>query len=154
MPLADHLPGVQQVSDLVRARTRDDLGEEVGVFTENTRPTAEAVERLIAAEGGLLALATGDLDSLQCPDVDAVREAFGQVVAKRVAAIIEASYRPDEVADGRTVADFYDGERDADREALATAATTCRAWTPDAGASGGGMSPVHTFRPLPPTGRW
>lgn len=155
MAAEDWLPTLEQVSDLVRARTRDDLGTEVGVFDENTRPTAESVTRLIAAEAPIVLVRTGDPAALECPDAPTVRTAVANVIAKRVAAIIEASYRPDEVADGRTVADFYQGSMKDDLEAIEKAAATCRAWQPGDPSSGGdsGPSARWAFPPAEPMPR-
>lgn len=148
MAAEDHLPSVQAVADLVRARTRDDLGQEIGTFDETTRPTAESVSRLIAQEAAIVVLRTGDLQALECPDAEGIRLAASSVIAKRVAAIIEASYRPDEVAEGRTVADFYEGDAAEDLKALGDASSSCRAWQPDDGDGGGtagGLAPRWHF---------
>lgn len=137
---------VEIVSALVRARTRDDLGNELGVFTSTTRPTAIGVMQLWEQEAALVGLSTGRLSELSCPSADEIRKGGQQVVAKRVAAIIEASYRPDEVAQGRTVADFYQGDREDDLEALVTAADRCRAYDPGEPEGGGtSMDPVGFF---------
>lgn len=155
MAAADHLPSVQDVADLVRARTRDDLGQEIGTFDETTRPTADSVGRLIASEASIVLLRTGPLDALACPNAADVRKGAANVIAKRVAAIVEASYRPDEVAEGRTVADFYQGSQEDDLEALATAAATCAAWTPEPGDDENPAGAAVAYFP-PPTiyGRW
>lgn len=128
--MADYLPSVNAVGALVRARTRDDVGEEFGTFTSTTRPTAGGVTELIASEAAIVLLRTGDLAALTCPNADEVRAAASSIIAKRVAAIVEASYRPDEVAEGRTVADFYQGDAKDDLEALAGSARECRAYKP------------------------
>jgi hypothetical protein len=157
MAAEDWLPTVDQVAALVRARTRDDAGTELGTFTEDTRPTAAQVADLIASEAPLVAMRTGNLMTLECPDAPSIRQAAGSIVAKRVAAIIEASYRPDELADGRTVADFYQGSLDADLEAVENAARTCRAYVP--GDAGGditgesGPAPRWYFPPAEPMPR-
>lgn len=153
--MAGPLPSVQDVADLVRARTRDDVGQEVGTFTEATRPTGEAVERLIAQEAALVGLRTGNLDALACPDTASVHLGIATVIAKRVAAIIEASYRPDELAEGRTVADFYEGSQEDDLAAAEAAAAACRAWTSDDEDAGtDAKSPVGFFPPAFQLGRW
>lgn len=156
MAAEDWLPSIEQVAALVRARTRDDLGQELGTFTDATRPTDAEVNQLIVAEGSLVAMRTGNPTTLACPDADQVRLAVSQVVAKRVAAIIEASYRPDEVADGRTVADFYQGSMDGDVKALEQAAASCRAYDPGDPAGGGagtGAQPRWSFPPAEPMPR-
>lgn len=139
--MAEYLPTPDQVAALVRARTRDDLGSELGVFTEQTHPTLAEVELLIAQEAPIVLVRTGDPAALECPDAATVQGAIANVISKRVAAIIEASYRPDEVADGRTVADFYQGTMDDDLEAIEKAAATCRAWMPGDPSGGGDSGP-------------
>lgn len=148
------LPTVDQVAALVRARTRDRFGNELGTFTEDTRPTAAAVETLIASEATIVAMRTGDTAALECPTADQVRAAEAAVIAKRVAAIVEASYRPDELADGRTVADFYQGSMADDLAKLEESATSCRAYVPG-DVAGVGDSPAArwSFPPSLPL-RW
>ena len=139
---------VEMVAALVRSRTRDKLGNELGVFTDQTRPTAQQVIDLYTAEAAMVSLTTGQLEVLTCDSVDAIRRGAMQVIAKRVAAIIEASFRPDELAQGRTVADFYQGDGDADLAALTAAADRCRAETPgDEGGGGADMAPIGYFPP-------
>lgn len=139
---------VEVVSALVRARTRDDFGNELGIFTDKTRPTAQEVEVLYDSEAAMVSLTTGSLTDLACPSADRIRQGAMQVIAKRVAAIIEASYRPDEVAQGRTVADFYQGDRDADLDALTAAAGQCRIYEPgDPEGGGSALDPIGYFPP-------
>lgn len=142
---------------LVRARTRDQFGNELGDFTEDTRPTADQVSNLIAQEAAIVLVRTGDPTTLECPTVDNVRTAMSTVIAKRVAAIVEASYRPDEVADGRTVADFYQGQMAEDLKAVTEAAAECRLYDPadpSSGEPGSGMSPSWYFEPGQRLGQW
>jgi hypothetical protein len=82
------VPEVSEVGSVLRARTSY-MGQELGTFTANTRPTAEEVEEYIAqaaAEVGLRLPAT-------VPDT---LTAFARrLVAIRAAMMIEVSYAPD-----------------------------------------------------------
>lgn len=146
-------PSTQDVAALVRARTRDQFGAELGDFSAETRPTAAEVARLIDQEAGIVSLHAGDLETLGCPDASSIQAGAAALIAKRVAAIVEASYRPDELAEGRTVADFYEGQMEDDMAALAAAARSCRAWQPGADGTDGAAQPVAYFPPACPM-RW
>jgi hypothetical protein len=121
------VPTPGDVAALVRTRLRDDVNRLQETFTATTSPTLEQVKDLIANEAGLVTIRCGKLDNLECPDREAVWSASRQIIAKRVAAIIEASYRPEQISQGMTVEDFYQGQIDADVQALVTASRECRA---------------------------
>lgn len=82
---------VQDVASLLRARTKDDSGNEVGDFNADTRPTETEVEDLIAQSAAMVnAVANGDVPSRLL--------AFGQhVVALRTAMMVELTYWPEQV---------------------------------------------------------
>jgi len=82
---------VEDVASLLRARTKDDSGNEVGDFNEDTRPTDTEVEDLIAQAASMVsAVANGDIPSRLVP--------FGQhVVALRTAMMVELTYWPEQV---------------------------------------------------------
>lgn len=153
---ADWLPSVDDVASLVRSRTRDDVGNLLGTFTDATQPTADEVVRLIEGEAAIVLVRTGPLDSdaLACPTRGDVQVAASSVIGKRVAAIIEASYRPEDLGDGRTVADFYQGSMKDDMESLVEASRTCRSWTGgDDGDLPGAPAARWSFPPAAPM-RW
>jgi hypothetical protein len=82
---------VEDVASLLRARTKDDSGNEVGNFNADTRPTDSEVEDLIAQAAAMVAaVANGDVPSRLVP--------FGQnVVALRTAMMVELTYWPEQV---------------------------------------------------------
>ena len=88
------LPDPQAVADLLRARTKDDDGREVGVWTEGTRPMLEEVERLIGTAAGDLLTAVDTLD-VEWEDPDG---AASSLCAKRTCMLIELSYHPDDAS--------------------------------------------------------
>lgn len=88
---SDLLCDVEDVASLLRARTKDDSGNELGDFTADTRPTDTEVEVLIeqAAEM-VLAVANGDVPTRLY--------SFGRhVVALRTAMMVELTYWPEQV---------------------------------------------------------
>lgn len=97
MPTQDPThPNANEVARLLRARTKDTAGKEVGDFTEDTRPTWSEVDDLIdTAEGDVLAQ-TGSLLS----DIDT--RAARALVALRAAMLVELSYFPEQVRSDRS----------------------------------------------------
>lgn len=91
-------PSVDDVAGLLRARTKDDTGREVGTFTDATRPTAEEVEAHIDAAVSLMA--THIPTQLFLPETywPAVRS----LTAYRAALRIEKSYFPEQVRSDRS----------------------------------------------------
>lgn len=96
-----YLPLVSDIGALLRARTKDSMGQELGTFTSNTRPTYDEVQRLILQ-------AAGDVTSLTDYDipVEVYRQASG-VIALRAAMLVELSYFPEQVATGRSAYNQY-----------------------------------------------
>lgn len=88
---SDVLCDVADVAALLRARTKDDSGNELGDFTADTRPTDVEVEELIEqAADMVLAVANGDVPSRLY--------GFGRhVVALRTAMMVELTYWPEQV---------------------------------------------------------
>jgi hypothetical protein len=58
-PIPWPLPTPDDVAALLRARTKDADGHELGVFTDTTRPTADQVDELIALAYGDVSSQTG-----------------------------------------------------------------------------------------------
>ncbi len=96
MPSSDYIPDVASVGALLRARTRDTNGAEIGTFTEQTRPTGDQARSLIRTAVSDLASAVGP--DLGTPFHDAAQSA----VAYRTAALIELAFFPEQVATGRS----------------------------------------------------
>jgi len=96
MPTSDYTPDVASVGALLRARTRDTNGNEIGTFTEQTRPTGDQVLSLIRT-------AVGDLSSAVGSDLaETFHVAAQQLAVYRAAALIELSFYPEQVALGRS----------------------------------------------------
>jgi hypothetical protein len=95
------------VGDVLRARTQDDDDDEIGTFTDETRPTEDAVERLIVRAGTMVFGATGRLDNLACDGSDQVVDAAKHWIGMLTAMIIELSYAPEQVQSDRSAYAFY-----------------------------------------------
>lgn len=96
MPTSDWPVTVAAVGSILRARTRDTQGNELGTFTPDTRPTDAQVTSLISN-------AVGDLASAVGPDLPESLWAQAAVVATyKTAMLVELSYFPEQVATGRS----------------------------------------------------
>lgn len=82
------------VAALLRARTKDETGRELGVWSDATRPTLAEVEHLIAMAAG------------QATDADGPGAACAplcrNVIALHTACLIELSYFPEQVQTARS----------------------------------------------------
>lgn len=96
MPTSDWAATVRSVGTILRARTVDANGNELGTFTADTRPTAEQVQELLDEAVGRLASEVGS-------DIDAKFWAQARSVAALDAALtVELTYWPEQVATGRS----------------------------------------------------
>jgi hypothetical protein len=101
----DELPyrcTVQDVADLLLARTKDDDGNELGEFTDATRPTDEGVDRLITrALAEVLARVGGE-------PAEPFWLALRTLVALYAAMLVELSYFPEQVRSDRSAYPEYE----------------------------------------------
>jgi len=91
-------PSVDDVARLLRARTKDDAGHEVGTFTADTRPTDTQVEGHIDSAVALVGThlpPIGTVDQAYAP-------AIAALIAYRAALQIEKSYFPEQVRSDRS----------------------------------------------------
>lgn len=96
MPTSDWPVAVVNVGAILRARTRDTSGNELGTFTATTRPSDVQVANLITTAVGDLASAIGsDIDPL-------LHQQAGVVATYKAAMLVELSYFPEQVATGRS----------------------------------------------------
>jgi hypothetical protein len=110
------------VAALLRARTKDAGGNELGQWTTETRPTLAQVTEA-------LTLATGIVEARVGTPVDACLSAFHVAVCFEAACMIEKSYFPEQVESGRS---HYDQLR-AEADALLDGVRECQAGNlPDA----------------------
>lgn len=101
------LPTVDDVAAIIRARTQDSHDDELGTFTDDTRPTKTEVERLIIQASTVVVGATGRLDDLQCYMADAIREQARYWISLMAAMLVELSYFPEQVRSDRSAFIYY-----------------------------------------------
>jgi hypothetical protein len=91
------LADVIEVASFLRARTRDQFGNEVGTFNANTRPTESQVVSLIrlAADHVTATVGTRELPA-------GLMRMARTAVALRAAMLVELSYFPEQVQAGRS----------------------------------------------------
>jgi len=90
-------PTVDQVAALLRARTKDFDGNEVGTFNDATRPTALEVAEIIELAYGEITGAVGSIAYDPCS------LAATSLVALRAAMWVELSYFPEQIRSDRSV---------------------------------------------------
>ena len=83
------------VAVLLRARTKDSEGREVGVFNEDTRPSLDAVEQQIALAEQVVRTRIGGYS-------EGCSEAYATAVVFTAACQIEKSYFPEQVRTERS----------------------------------------------------
>lgn len=122
------VPDVDDVGALLRARTQDSNDDEIGTFTDTTRPTGSEVERIIAQAHNVVVNSTGNLDDLSCSGADSIREGAKYLTSLLAACLIELSYFPEQVRSDRSpfqqYYDIFTGEV-AGMPALVEAAKEC-----------------------------
>jgi hypothetical protein len=91
-------PTVEQVALLLRARTKDSAGNEVGTFDDDTRPTGDQVEEQIDVALALVGVRFPPSSTMTVEQVGA----FQALVAYRAALRIEKSYFPEQVRSDRS----------------------------------------------------
>lgn len=101
MPVDEYTPTVENVGALLRARTKSMGDQELGTFTEETRPTDSQVSELIRQATGRISLLVGD-------DVPvALQQEVKDAAVLGTALLIELSYFPEQVASGTSAYDEY-----------------------------------------------
>lgn len=89
------VPSVDDVAAIIRARTKDSSGNELGVFTAETRPTDLQCQEAIDHQVILLHTRVGNIGA-DCADVARLCAAYG------AAAEIELSYFPEQARTDRS----------------------------------------------------
>ena len=139
-------PKNEEVAELLRARTRDSKGHELGVFTEDTRPTARQVERLINKAAGDISTMVGD----DIPDV-LTQEVRG-VVAIYTAMLVELSYFPEQTDSDRSAyrqyKEIYDEKIGTEKEPGTIIRAVQDAQLDNSVDVEGARSPAANFEPM------
>lgn len=118
MPISDWAPTVEAVGAQLRARTLDGNGNELGTFTDQTRPTESQAQELIDKAAKEVASKIGTDPG------EAYWDGASGVAALRAAMKIELSYFPEQINTGRSPYNqLRDEYREAFKELLATMPT-------------------------------
>lgn len=91
-PAAEWAPTVDDVAALLHARTKNDMGEEIGTFDANTRPTNSQVLRLIDRAVQAVSSRVGVE-----PCEDHLADRAGGLAALYAAYLVEISFFPEQV---------------------------------------------------------
>jgi hypothetical protein len=103
VPISEYTPTPEQVATLVRARLTDGGGNEVGTFTDTTRPNSTQVEDLIGDTVRECYPFFGqDIPDSIGEEKDALRKSALRAVMFGVAALVEISYFPEQVGVNRS----------------------------------------------------
>ena len=110
-----YLPTLADIGAIMRARTKTVNGDEIGTFTDETRPTGEEVNRIILQ-------AANDVTSTYDTDIPVAAYRWAtQAITYRAAKLIEISYFPEQIATGRSPYPEYNALFDEALGWLATA---------------------------------
>lgn len=150
MPTSDYTPTVTEVAALLRARTRDSLGNEVGTFNANTSPTLAEAESIIATTVRSLSSVVGaDIPNAPDPDgagdVDALRDSAQHLATLKAAMLIELSYYPEQIGTDRSPYNAYKGMYDQDLKGLLEAILEARGGGGEPGDAVGSASQLPSF---------
>lgn len=96
MPTSDWAPAVGDVGNVLRARTKNTDGAELGTFSASTRPTDGQVT-------GIINTAAGDVAAVVGSDLpESTWQLAASVTAVGAAMLVELSFFPEQVATGRS----------------------------------------------------
>jgi hypothetical protein len=101
VPPPEAWPTIDDVAALLRARTKDNNGNELGHWTPDTRPTDAEVSLLIAKAAQAVS------DELPGDVAIELYGSFSFVCQLMCVCMIEKSYFPEQVASGRSAYDKY-----------------------------------------------
>jgi len=94
-------PSLELVAAVLRARTKDNMGVELGTWTANTRPTDEQVTEMMNMAALDLFPCTGAIGALE----ELFWEPVSALIALYTAALAELSHKPEQVNADRAVYD-------------------------------------------------
>lgn len=99
MPISEWTPEVREIATLVRARTKDRFGAEVGTFNEDTKPNGEQASEMIQSAVQELAPSFGqDIPDALRGERDELRRGAKTCVSLLAAMNIEMSLYPEQVS--------------------------------------------------------
>lgn len=139
---------INAVAAILHARTKDDVGNELGVFTSATRPTAAQVtDLLIRAKRSVVNV----IGTAEPCTADLAADA-ANLIHLRAAMMVELSYFPEQVASNRSHYEQLKALYDGDIVTLAEAvAEICGTGTGEPGV--GGQLPAYDYGESPTIGK-
>ena len=141
MSTPDYLPSPDDIATILRARTKDDNGVELGKWSDATRPTEQDVVRIIA-----LAAAELVAPDFAGPCMRVARSA----IAYHAACLIELSYFPEQVRSDRSP--YEELKELADGARVELDSCISGGGVPDGGGGAGGEGYIyHSLRVVPAT---
>jgi hypothetical protein len=140
MPVEAFTRSVADVAALLRARTKNSAGEEVGTFNDDTRPTSPQVLTLI----GQAVVDVQTVMGVSPPDY--LADAAKSTATLRAAMCVELSYYPEQVRNDRSAYHDYAQMYEAQVRGLQDAA---RGAAPGGGRVFSVAIPVPGVDPLP-----
>jgi len=96
-------PTLAEVAALLRARTLDEYGNEIGMFTEDTTPTDDQAQEIVDSAYNLVKIRIGRIDTFSADLIDAAKT----VVTLLAARLIETVYYPEQAAQEQSAAALY-----------------------------------------------
>lgn len=102
MSVSDWTPTLLELGAVLRARTKDDVGNELGTFTDATRPNAEQTQELIDQAVDETRDEHGDPDRSDIRDPTQLYTAYKRQAILSAAMQVELTYFPEQVAAGRS----------------------------------------------------
>jgi hypothetical protein len=96
-------PSLDEVATMLRARTVDENGNEVGTFNDTTSPTATQAEQIIDSAYDLVLLRVGRISD----DSSELQSQAKSVVMLLAARLIETVYYPEQAAQNQSAASLY-----------------------------------------------
>ncbi len=95
MALADWMPSVADVGAILRARTKDTAGNELGTFTEATRPNGRQVASYVEA-------AAADVEAQMGAIPEALQAQARRLTSIGAALFVELAHYPEMINTGRS----------------------------------------------------
>lgn len=155
MSVSDFTPTAADIGAILRARTKDSSGAEIGTFNASTRPTGTQVESLIADAVREVESAMGT-DS-PCEDGSDIQTSiYGKAKAAAkiyTAMLVELSHFPEQVESGRSPYDQLEKLWNSRVASLTEMVAESCGGGSDAGGIGGLPLPRATMPTQAPVGR-
>jgi len=153
MALDDLNPTLEEVGSHLRVRTKTRMGEEIGTFNAETRPTADQVTPLLARGARAVASHIGT-EICEGGDAEKQAELYGDsrdAAALKVAMRIERSYFAEQVGSGKSpYKEMLDEYKEGIKTLIEAVAEHCGGGDGES-VGGAGLLPEGSFPPAADT---